>query len=207
MGFSLIKNRVPHGSGRLCPPGYTFYSRSCTSTYKFWMAQVGWLFSGWTVSFWRHGNWTRGARFLIKEKSHSTILPLDSRKHESVQIQGLILTIGPRSLGVIVNRNHFTTKNLIKTLNGLCFNSITFKKEISWKLENYVPKKRWREVTKRGVRPFSSWRSTLHRASIICFVWQLFDSSKTYHTRVVSWTTAGNTMLSGNYLEFLAGDR
>jgi len=36
-------------------------------TYKLWMAQVGWLFSGWTVSIWRHGNWTRGVRFLIRE--------------------------------------------------------------------------------------------------------------------------------------------
>ncbi len=48
------------------------------------------------------------------------------------RLKGLILTIGPRSLRVIVNRNHFTTKNLIKTLNRLCFNSITFKREISY---------------------------------------------------------------------------
>ena len=41
LGFSLIKNRAPHGAGLLCPPGYTFYSRSCASTYKFWLAQVG----------------------------------------------------------------------------------------------------------------------------------------------------------------------
>ena len=26
---------VPHGDGLLCPPVYTFYSRSCESTYKF----------------------------------------------------------------------------------------------------------------------------------------------------------------------------
>jgi hypothetical protein len=55
--FSLIINRAPHGAGLLCPPGYTFYSRSCTSTYKFWLDQVGWLFSGWTVSIWRHEYW------------------------------------------------------------------------------------------------------------------------------------------------------
>ncbi len=46
-----IKNRAPHGAGLLCPPVYTFYSRSYTSTYKFWLTQVEWLFSGWTVSF------------------------------------------------------------------------------------------------------------------------------------------------------------
>ncbi len=42
------------------------------------------LFSGWTVSIWRHGNWTRGTRFLIREKSHYTILPLESRNKESL---------------------------------------------------------------------------------------------------------------------------
>jgi len=41
------------------------------------------LFSGWTVSIWRHDYRTRGARFLIREKSHSTILPLESRNQES----------------------------------------------------------------------------------------------------------------------------
>jgi hypothetical protein len=46
------------------------------------------LFSGWTVSIWRHGNWTRGARFLIREKSHYTILPLESRNQKSAQISG-----------------------------------------------------------------------------------------------------------------------
>jgi hypothetical protein len=39
--FSLIINRAPRGAGLLCPPGYTFYSRSCASTYKFWLAQMG----------------------------------------------------------------------------------------------------------------------------------------------------------------------
>ena len=29
--FSLIINRAPHGSGFLCPTGYTFYSRSCAA--------------------------------------------------------------------------------------------------------------------------------------------------------------------------------
>jgi hypothetical protein len=29
--FSLIINRAPHGSGFLCPPSYTFYSRSCAA--------------------------------------------------------------------------------------------------------------------------------------------------------------------------------
>ncbi len=64
LGFSLIKNRAPQGAGLLWPPVYTFYSRSFTSTYKFWLSQVGWLFSGWSVSIWRHGNWTRAARFV-----------------------------------------------------------------------------------------------------------------------------------------------
>ncbi len=86
LGFSLIKNRAPHGLGFLCPLGYTFYSRSCAWTYKFWLAQVGWLYSGWIVSLWRHGNWTRGARFLIRENPNCTILPLDPRNQESVQI-------------------------------------------------------------------------------------------------------------------------
>ncbi len=85
---SLYKNRVPHGTGLLWPPSYTFYSRSCESSYKFWLPHVGWLFSGWTVSIWRHGNWTRGARFLIRENPNCTILPLDSRNQESAQIPG-----------------------------------------------------------------------------------------------------------------------
>ncbi len=38
---SLIINRAPHGAGLLCPPGCPFYSRSCASTYKFWLVQVG----------------------------------------------------------------------------------------------------------------------------------------------------------------------
>ncbi len=78
----------PHTGLGLCPPAYTFYSLSYTSTYRFWLTQVGWLFSGWTVSIWRHGNWTRGARFLTRENPNCTILPLDSRNQESAQIPG-----------------------------------------------------------------------------------------------------------------------
>jgi hypothetical protein len=33
----LIINRVPHGAVSFCPLVYTFYSRSWTSTYKFWL--------------------------------------------------------------------------------------------------------------------------------------------------------------------------
>ncbi len=54
----------------LWPPVYTFYSRSFTSTYKFCLAQVDDLFSSWSVSIWRHRNWTHGSRFVIREKSH-----------------------------------------------------------------------------------------------------------------------------------------
>jgi hypothetical protein len=31
------------------------------------------------VSIWRHGNWTRRARFMIREISHCTIFTIDSR--------------------------------------------------------------------------------------------------------------------------------
>ncbi len=81
----------PHTGLGLWPPGYTFYSRSCASTYWFWLAQVGWLFSGWTVSIWRHGNWTRGSRFLIRENPSCTILPLDYRNQESECVLSLPL--------------------------------------------------------------------------------------------------------------------
>ncbi len=57
--------------------------RTYTSTYKFCLTQVGWLFSGWTVSIWRHGNWTNGSRFLIRENPNCTILPLHSSNQES----------------------------------------------------------------------------------------------------------------------------
>jgi hypothetical protein len=40
LGFSLIKNRASHGAGLLWPPGYTFYSRSCSSTCKFWQSHL-----------------------------------------------------------------------------------------------------------------------------------------------------------------------
>ncbi len=39
----LGPSKAPRGAGLFCPPVYTFHSRSCASTYKYWMAQVGWL--------------------------------------------------------------------------------------------------------------------------------------------------------------------
>ncbi len=84
--FSLIINRSPHGAGLFdhrvipCTPGHVHQLTSSD-----W--QVGWfvlLFD--PVSVWRHGNWTHGARFMIRKKSHCTIFTIDSRNQESVQV-------------------------------------------------------------------------------------------------------------------------
>ena len=53
--FSLIINRAPHGVGLFWPSGYTFYSRSDASTYKFWLTQVGWFVLWLIRSIWRTG--------------------------------------------------------------------------------------------------------------------------------------------------------
>ncbi len=43
MGSFSDHKSSPTRVGFLWPPGYTFYSRSCTSTYKFCLTQVGWF--------------------------------------------------------------------------------------------------------------------------------------------------------------------
>jgi hypothetical protein len=51
---------------------------------------------------WWHGNWTRGARFMIREKSHCTLLPLDSRNQESVKIPGFWNPMVKRCSGIFL---------------------------------------------------------------------------------------------------------
>jgi hypothetical protein len=75
----------PHGDGLLCPPDYTFYSRSCISTYKFWLVQVGW-FVLWLISVYletRESNLRSSIYDQRKIPFKYTFLPLDSRNQES----------------------------------------------------------------------------------------------------------------------------
>ncbi len=102
----------------------------------------------------------------------------------------LFNSIFANSLMVIVNKNHFTTpkftqstplkkKHSKKTFNRLHFNSITLKKEISWKLENYVSNNVNNQLGK----------------------------TKNLSSREVRYTTTVNTMLPETYRAFLTGDR
>ena len=65
------------------------------------------------------------------------------QKLQVSRLRGLILTIGPKSLRVIVNRNHFGNQiflnqhNFGKTLNRLHFTSMIFKKLKKKSPENF----------------------------------------------------------------------
>jgi hypothetical protein len=68
MGFFSDHKSSPTRGWAFVPTGLYFYSRSCASICKFWPARSlsGMIFALVDpVSIWRHGNWTRGVRFML----------------------------------------------------------------------------------------------------------------------------------------------
>jgi hypothetical protein len=85
MGFLSDHKSSLTGLGLCAHRSILFHSRSCVST----LQVLDGKFVEWDdffamvdpVSGWRQGNWTRGSRFMIREKSHFTFFTIDSRNN------------------------------------------------------------------------------------------------------------------------------